>query len=126
MRGIPTVLITVSPEVTWRAINGGLIGGAPGNEIGPPDPAIPELVFDVKVDEATRNLVSVATSISSEGQSVDLAATLSGHDVEFDLLPPSPDDVTDDNAGGGFSAPGARPLGPGDFQEFAATPAPME
>jgi hypothetical protein len=120
------VTISVDPEVTWRALNGGLIGGAPANEIGPPDPAVPELVFDVKVDEATRNLVSVATSISAEGQSVELAATLSGHDVEFELVPPPPDQVVDADVGGGFNAPGAMPLGPGEFREVAPTPAPME
>ena len=101
--------ITVDPEVTWRAVNGGLIGGAPGNEIGPPDPAVPELVFDVKVDEATRNLVSVASSITVEGQTVDLAATLSSHDVPFELVPPNPDEVVDMDFGGGFSAPGTDP-----------------
>ena len=122
------VTITVDPEVTWRAINGGLIGGAPGNEIGPPDPAIPELVFDVKVDEATRNLVSVATSVAAQGQTVDLAATLSNHGVEFELLPPAPDQVVDPNEGGGLSAPGVAPevileeVG----NEIEATPAPME
>ena len=101
--------ITVDPEVTWRAVNGGLIGGAPGNEIGPPDPAVPKLVFDVKVDEATRNLVSVASSITVEGQTVDLAATLSSHDVPFELVPPNPDEVVDMDFGGGFSAPGTDP-----------------
>jgi hypothetical protein len=120
------VTISVDPEVTWRALNGGLIGGAPGNEIGPPDPAVPQLEFDVKVDEATRNLVSVTTSIAVEGQTVDLAATLSNHDVEFDLLPPAPEQVLDDNTRGGFGVPGAMPLGPGDFQEFGPTPAPMQ
>lgn len=120
------VTITVDPEVTWRAMNGGLIGGAPGMEVGPPDPAIPELVFDVKVDEETRNLVSVASSITAQGQTVDLAATLSNHGVEFELLPPSPDQVQESNEGGGFSAPGAVPLGPGDFEEFGPTPAPMQ
>jgi hypothetical protein len=120
------VTISVDPEVTWRALNGGLIGGAPGNEIGPPDPAVPQLVFDVKVDEATRNLVSLNTSINVEGQTVDLAATLSNHDVEFDLLPPPPEQVVESDIGGGFSAPGAAPLGPGDFQEFRPVPAPMQ
>jgi hypothetical protein len=117
------VTITVAPEVTWRAINGGLMGSAPGNEIGPPDPAIPELVFDVKVDEATRHLVSVATSVTAAGQTVDLAGTLSNHGVEFDLLPPAPDQVIDSNVGGGFSAPG---VAPGEFEEFGPTAAPME
>jgi hypothetical protein len=107
-------------------MNGGLIGGAPGIEVGPPDPAIPELVFDVKVDEETRNLVSVASSVTAQGQTVDLAATLSNHGVEFELLPPSPDQVQESNEGGGFSAPGAVPLGPGDFEEFGPTPAPMQ
>lgn len=120
------VTITVDPEVTWRAMNGGLIGGAPGNASGPPDPAIPEIVFDVKVDEATRNLVSVATSISAEGQNVELAATLSNHGVEFELVPPPPEQVLEDNSGGGFSAPGAVPLGPGEIREPGPTPAPME
>ena len=119
------VTITVDPEVTWRAINGGLIGGAPGNEIGPPDPAVPELVFDVKVDEATRNLVSVATSIAAEGQSVDLAATLSAHGVEFDLLPPSPDDVVDLDLGGGF-APAPDAVLDDVGTEVFPSPAPIE
>ena len=90
-----------------------------------PDPAVPELVFDVKVDEATRNLVSVATSITVDGQTADLAATLSGHDVEFDLLPPPPDQVVESDIGGGFApAPGAILDEVGN--EVRATPAPMQ
>jgi hypothetical protein len=112
--------IRVDPEVTWRAVNGGLIGGAPANEIGPPDPAIPEVVFDVKVDESTRNLVSVATSIAAQGQTVDLAATLSNHGVEFELLPPNPDEVVESDLGGEFAP------APGVIEEFGPTPAPME
>ena len=89
------VTLTVDPEVTWRAVNGALVGAPPGGELGPVDPAVPEITFDVLVDEATRRLMSLSTSIAAQGQSVDLTATLSDHDVEFDLVPPPPDQVVD-------------------------------
>jgi hypothetical protein len=103
------VTATVAPDLTWRALNGGLLGGQPGADIGPPDPAVPELVFDILVDQATRRLMSVGTTVDIEGMSADLAATFSNHDVEFDLLPPPPDQVMDPNEGGGFGAPGVAP-----------------
>ena len=89
------VTLTVDPEVTWRAVNGALVGAPPGGELGPVDPAVPEITFDVLVDEATRRLMSLSTSVALQGQSVDLSATLSDHDVEFDLVPPPPDQVVD-------------------------------
>ena len=104
--------VTIAPEVTWNALNGGLFGGQPGADVGPPDPAVPELVLDVMVDEATRRLMSVGTTVALQGVTADLAATLSNHDVEFDLLPPNPDDVADPNEGGGLSAPGVAPVIP--------------
>ena len=39
--------------------------------------------------------MSLSTSIAVEGQSVDLTATLSNHDVEFDLVPPPPEQVVE-------------------------------
>jgi hypothetical protein len=99
------VTLTVDPEVTWRAVNGALVGVPPGGEVGPVDPAVPEITFDILVDEATRRLMSLSTSIAVENQSVDLTATLSNHDVEFDLLPPSPDQVVDSSVGGATPAP---------------------
>ena len=116
--------VTIAPEVTWNALNGGLFGGQPGAEVGPPDPAVPEIVLDVMVDEATRRLMSVSTSLAVEGVTADLAATLSNHDVEFDLVPPNPDDVAQPNEGGGFGAPGVI-LEEVGSDEFLATPAPM-
>jgi hypothetical protein len=106
------VTLTVDPEVTWRAVNGALVGVPPGGALGPVDPAVPEISFDILVDEATRRLMSLSTSIAVENQSVDLTATLSNHDVEFDLLPPSPDQVVDSNVGGGTGATPA-PMAPG-------------
>jgi len=106
------VTLTIAPDLTWRAINGALVGAPPGEELGPVDPSIPEITFDVLVDEATRRLMSLSTSIAVEGQSIDLTATLSNHDVEFDLLPPSPDQVVDSNVGGGTGATPA-PMAPG-------------
>ena len=99
------VTLAVDPEVTWRAVNGALVGVPPGGELGPVDPAVPEITFDILVDEATRRLMSLSTAIAVENQSVDLTATLSKHDVEFDLLPPSPDQVVDSNVGGATPAP---------------------
>jgi hypothetical protein len=105
------VTLTVDPEVTWRAVNGALIGAPPGGELGPVDSAVPEITFDVLVDEATRQLVSLGTSIAVENQSVDLSATLSNHDVEFDLIPPPPDQVDESNVGGTGATP--APMAPG-------------
>ena len=99
------VTLTIAPDLTWRAINGALIGAPPGGELGPVDPAVPEITLDVLVDEATRQLVSLSTSVAVQGQSVDLTATLSDHGVEFDLVPPPPDQVVESNVGGGTAPP---------------------
>ena len=99
------VTLTVDPEVTWRAVNGALVGAPPGGELGPVDPSVPEITFDVLVDEATRRLMSLSTSVALQGQSVDLSATLSNHDVEFDLVPPPPDQVVEMNVTGATPAP---------------------
>ena len=116
--------LTIAPDLTWRAINGGLFGGQPGAEIGPQDPAVPEIIIDLMVDEATRQLMSASTSIAIENQGVNVTATLSNHDVEFDLLPPPPDQVLDANVGGFDAAPGVAPGG-GVLEEVGPTPAPM-
>ena len=89
------VTLTIAPDLTWRAINGALLGAPPGGELGPVDPAVPEITLDVLVDEATRRLMSLSTSIAVDNQSVDLSATLSNHDVEFDLVPPPPEQVVE-------------------------------
>jgi hypothetical protein len=125
------VTATIAPEVTWQVLNGGLLGGEPGAEIAPPDPGVPEITLDVLVDEATRRLMSVKTNVVVEGMTADLAATLSAHDVEFDLLPPSPDQVFDPNdtvgGGGATPAPMAPGVGPGVIlEEVGASAAPMQ
>ena len=97
--------LTIAPDLTWRAINGGLFVAQPGVEPGPVDPAVPEITLDVMVDEATRNLMSLSSSITTQGQSVDLNATLSNHNVEFGLVPPPPDQVMQSNVGGATPAP---------------------
>jgi hypothetical protein len=106
------VTLTIAPDLTWRAVNGALIGAPPGGELGPVDPAVPEITLDVLVDEATRQLVSLSTSVEVQGQSIDLTATLSDHGVEFDLIPPPPEQVVDANVGGGTGATPA-PMAPG-------------
>jgi hypothetical protein len=117
------VTATIAPEVTWKALNGGLLGGEPGADVGPPDAAVPEIVLDILVDEATRQLMSVKTSIEAQGVTADLAATFSNHDVEFDLLPPPPDQV-DSNAGGTGATP--APMAPGVIlEEVGNSAAPM-
>ncbi len=99
------VTLTIAPDLTWRAINGALVGAPPGGELGPVDPAVPEIKLDVLVDEATRRLMSLSTSIEVQGQSVDLSAALSNHNVEFGLVPPPPDQVVESNVGGATPAP---------------------
>lgn len=98
------VTLTIAPDLTWRAVNGALLG-QPGGDVGPVDPAVPEITLDVQVDEATRRLMSLSTSIAVQGQSVDLTATLSNHDLEFDLVPPPPDQVVESNLTGATAAP---------------------
>jgi hypothetical protein len=105
------VTLTIAPDLTWRVMNGALLGAPPGGELGPVDPAVPEITLDVLVDEATRQLVSLNTSVAVQGQSVDLTATLSDHGVEFDLVPPPPDDVVESNLGGTGATP--APMAPG-------------
>jgi hypothetical protein len=126
------VTATIAPEVTWKALNGGLLGGEPRAETGPPDPAVPEIALDILVDEATRRLVSVKTTIGVQGMTADLGATFSNQDVEFDLLPPSPDQVVDanDTFGGGSGATPA-PMAPGVdpgvvLEEVGASAAPTQ
>ena len=105
------VTLAIAPDLTWRAMNGALLGAPPGGEVGPVDPAVPEITLDVLVDEATRQLVSVSTSVAVQGQSIDVTATLSDHGVEFDLVPPPPDEVDDSNVGGTGATP--APMAPG-------------
>jgi hypothetical protein len=116
--------LAIAPDLTWRAINGALFGAQPSAEPGPVDPAVPEITLDLMIDEATRQLISLSTSIEAAGQAVDVTATLSNHGVEFDLLPPPPDQVVDSNVGGFDSAPGVAP-GPVILDEVGPTPAPM-
>ena len=89
------VQATIAPELTWKVVNGGLFGGQPGAEPGPPDPSIPQVVVTILVDEATRRLMSMHTKIDVQGQAVELTATLSNHDVELRIVPPPPDQVSD-------------------------------
>jgi hypothetical protein len=103
--------LTIAPDLTWRAVNGALVGAPPGGDLGPVDPAVPEITLDVLVDEPTRQLVSLSTSVAVQGQSIDLTATLSDHGVEFDLVPPPPDDVVEPNVGGTGATP--APMAPG-------------
>ncbi len=96
--------MTIDPELITQALGGVLFGmpGGVGGELDPeavPDPAIPEIVLDVRIDEATRRLVSLSTSVTYEGTVAEVTATLSNHDVKVTFLPPPPDQV-DDNSGG--------------------------
>jgi hypothetical protein len=71
---------------------------------------VPELTFDLMIDEATRRLLSIGTEVAVEGQSISISAAFSQHDVPFELLPPPAEQVVDalDNVGGGL-APAGRP-----------------
>jgi hypothetical protein len=90
---------TVAPDLIWRAMNGALFGAPPDTEIPPVDPSIPPVTLELMIEESTRRLVSVATSITHEGSTVNLAASFSNHDVEVQFLAPPPDQI-DDNTGG--------------------------
>jgi hypothetical protein len=96
------VVTTVAPDLIWRAVNGGLFGAPPGQDLGPVDPTIPAVVLDIMVEESTRRLISVASAVTLQGTSVDVSVTLRDHDVEFRILPPPANEVDDidDNTGG--------------------------
>ncbi len=94
------VVATIAPELVWQLAQGALFGAMPGDgPDAPVDPGIPEVQLDVLVDEATRNLVSVASAGSFQESSYDVTVTLSGHDVPFELRPPAPNQI-EDNTGG--------------------------
>ncbi len=93
------VALTVAPELIGRAMSGDLF--APnGSDGGPVDGSIPEVVLDVQVEEATRRLMSVATSVTYAGTTVDVRATFTKHDVQVDLLEPRENEVQDSPEGG--------------------------
>lgn len=92
--------MTVEPELISQAMGGVLFGG-PGVDIEPGavDPAIPEVVLDIRIDEATRRLMSVSSDLTYQGTTARITATVSNHDVKVTFLPPPPDQV-DDTTGG--------------------------
>lgn len=92
------VEVTIAPELIGAAIGGGLFGPGDGDE-GPVNPAIPAIVLDIRVEEATRRIASIATNTTVAGTTVDVLAQFSEHDVQVDLLAPREDEI-DDNTGG--------------------------
>jgi hypothetical protein len=98
------VVATITPELIGRLMDGAIFGAPPGQEAQPIDPGVPPVTLDILVDERTRNLVSVATTVTMEGISATITAELSNHDVELRIVAPPPAQVEDaaSNEGGGF------------------------
>jgi hypothetical protein len=93
------VRATIAPDLLWRALNGALFGAPPDAEIPPVDPSLAPVTVDLLVDEATRRLDSVTTTVEYGGITVDVSILFTNHDVEFELVAPAADQV-DDSAGG--------------------------
>jgi hypothetical protein len=89
------VTATVAPDLTWRVVNGQLFGGPAGGVDRPVDPNIPVVAFDLLVDEGTRRLISLSTSVAVIGTATSVRMTLSDHDREVRFVPPPPDQVQD-------------------------------
>jgi hypothetical protein len=98
------VVATITPELIGRLMDGAIFGAPPGQEAQPVDPGIPPVTLDILVDEGTRNLVSIATTLTMEGVSANISAELSNHGVELRIVAPPPSQVEDasSNEGGGF------------------------
>jgi hypothetical protein len=95
------VIAELDKAATWRLIaplTGGRAGGPP-----PPDFPVPALTIDLLVHQATRALIQARTTVTTQGTSIDLAVTLSNHDVEVVIVPPPPAMV--DNVGVGIPQP---------------------
>lgn len=98
------VTTTVAPELTWRIVSGNFLA-PPGAVERPPDAGIPELTIDVLIDERTRRLQSLSTSVAAMGAAADIRVVFTDHDREVHFLPPPPDQVDDLNLfgpGAGF------------------------
>lgn len=93
------VNVTIAPELIAAAMGGSLFGPG-GDGEAPVDPAIPPVVLDIRIEEPTRRIVSIATNTTVAGTTVDVLAQFSKHDVHVDLVEPPVNEI-DDNMGGG-------------------------
>jgi hypothetical protein len=108
------VIAELDKAATWRLLaplTGGRVGGPP-----PPDFPVPALTIDMLVDQATRALILAKTTVTMQGTSVNLAVSLSNHDVEVVIAPPPPALVDNVNMGVPQPAPAE--------QEAMPTPQP--
>ena len=63
------------------------------------------MMLDIRIEEATRRIVSIATNSTVAGTTVEVLAQFTNHDVQVDLIAP-PLDQIDDNTGGGSGVDG--------------------
>lgn len=97
------IVLTITPELIGRVMDGAIFGAPPGQDPEPVDPGIPEVTLDILVDERTRNLVSIATELAVEGVSAKVSVEFSNHDVALRIVAPPPAEVEDASSNeGGF------------------------
>jgi len=87
------LVATIAPDLIWRVVNGAVFGAPPDVDPGPVDPAIPAVTLEIEVEEATRRLVSIATTIAVDATTADVRVTLSNHDLALRLVHPPPGEV---------------------------------
>lgn len=87
------LVATIAPDLIWRIANGAVFGAPPDVDPGPVDPAIPQVTLEIEVEESTRRLVSIATTIAVDAMSADVRVTLSNHDLALRLVHPPPGEV---------------------------------
>jgi hypothetical protein len=121
------VIAELNRAATWQLIAPLAMGGT-ANEAPPPDFPVPALAIDMLVDQATRALLVAKTTVVTQGISIDLAVTLSNHDVEVVIAPPPPgmvDQMNNGFGGGGVITNVGGEVAPAPEPASAESPQPL-
>jgi hypothetical protein len=121
------VIAELNKAATWQLLAPIVVGG-PASGPPPPDFPVPALAIDMLVDQATRALLVAKTTLVTQGISVDLAVTLSNHDVEVLIAPPPPgmvDQMNNGFGGGGVITDVGDEVTPAPEPASAESPQPL-
>ncbi|HEV8545375.1 MAG TPA: hypothetical protein VGQ64_03725 [Candidatus Limnocylindrales bacterium] len=97
------VVADLDPMSAWQLF-APIITGVVGAEPLPPDLNLRPVTLDVLVDQRSRRLVGLATTVQVQGFAIGLRLTLTNHDVPVAIAPPPPglvDKFDINNIGGG-------------------------
>ena len=110
----------IDPTATWQLMAPVVMGG-PASGPPPAGAGIPPVTLHLLIDQSTRALIAVRTTVSMQGSVTTLDVTLSNHDVPIQIVAPPPalvDQMNNGFGGGGVitNVGGAVPV---------PTPAPV-